>query len=280
MKVLDRNERTDAWDPGLFRQSIWTSQGRLRQRGIGVTKSDRRILNAAGSAMGDDVWIIGNGPSLNLTDLGLIQNKILIGTNGIFLNENTRPVDHFVVEDHLVAEDRASEIAGYPAENKWFGNYLKYCLGEVDEANWLNVSVDYAVNQNWPRWGSDVRRKIYVGGTVTYLCLQIAFYLQPRRIILVGIDHSYIVSDELDEAREGNTLTSFTDDVNHFHPDYFGEGKRWHTPRVDRMERAYIRAREISLKLGIPIYNATYGGRLEVFPRVDFNRFCELSYGT
>jgi hypothetical protein len=69
----------------------------------------------------------------------------------------------------------------------------------------------------------------------------------------------------------GNTITSTRADVNHFHADYFGEGKRWHLPRVDRMERAYVRARNTFEADGRRILNATKGGRLEVFPRVDYD---------
>ena len=38
------------------------------------------------------------------------------------------------------------------------------------------------------------------------------------------------------------------------------------------MERAYIRAREVFEADGRRILNATKGGQLEVFPRVDYDR--------
>jgi len=41
---------------------------------------------------------------------------------------------------------------------------------------------------------------------------------------------------------------------------------------VDRMEQAYVKAQEISERTGVPIFNATAGGHLEVFPRVDFGQ--------
>jgi hypothetical protein len=135
----------------------------------------------------------------------------------------------------------------------------------------MNVSVDYHDTPDWPRFGRDLSRIAYVGGTVTYLCIQLAYFLGAVEVVVVGLDHSYVVED--DEAPEtGNTITSERDDQNHFHPDYFGKGKRWHTPRVDRMERAYIRAREVFEADGRRILNATKGGQLEVFPRVDYDR--------
>ena len=43
------------------------------------------------------------------------------------------------------------------------------------------------------------------------------------------MDFSYKIRD-VDEAK-GLTLISHADDVNHFHPDYFGKGKKWHDPK-------------------------------------------------
>ena len=42
------------------------------------------------------------------------------------------------------------------------------------------------------------------------------------------------------------------------------------TPRVDQMEKAYIVARDFAAQKGIEIINATKGGALEVFSRVNF----------
>ncbi|MFH0880095.1 MAG: hypothetical protein V2A34_10320, partial [Lentisphaerota bacterium] len=55
----------------------------------------------------------------------------------------------------------------------------------------------------------------------------------------------------------------------HFHPDYFGKGFRWHIPRVDQMEVGYRLAKDAFERHGRKILNATAGGKLEVFDRVD-----------
>ena len=90
-----------------------------------------------------------------------------------------------------------------------------------------------------------------------------------EKVYMVGFDHSYSVPKEA--LVEGAAITSTSDDPNHFHPGYFGKGYRWHDPRVDRMERAYRKARKAYDAAGREIYNATAGGELEVFERVDYN---------
>lgn len=241
-------------------------------RGVPLTPNDRRLAALRDSCVDQRVWIIGNGPSIAETDLSPLSSETTIGTNSIFLNFEAMgfAVTHYVVEDYLVAEDRADDIAAIQGPTKWFGNYLDYCLPDAPDTMWLNVSADYRDRHDWPSFSADLARIAYVGGTVTYLCMQLAYYLGAAEVVLVGVDHSYVVPD--DEPLDGNTITSTRDDVNHFHSDYFGKGKRWHLPRVDRMERAYVRARDAFEADGRRILNATKGGRLEVFPRVDYDQ--------
>ncbi|MEM9035816.1 MAG: hypothetical protein AAGD18_14570 [Actinomycetota bacterium] len=248
----------------------WRARYSLARRGLALTANDRRVRSFAGCCEGRRVFIIGNGPSIADTDLRPLRDEVTIGTNSIFLNREEMGFDvtHYVVEDYLVAEDRADDIAAMSGPTKWFGNYLRYALAEADDTLWLNVSADYREVPGWPRFSRDAGRIMHVGGTVTYLCIQLAYYFRAAEVILVGVDHSYVVPD--DQPLEGNTITSTRDDVNHFHKDYFGKGLRWHLPRVDRMEKAYERARDVFEQDGRRIVNATKGGALEVFPRVSY----------
>ena len=242
-------------------------------RGVALTSNDRRINSCRDMHKGERIWVIGNGPSIADTDLSLLRDSVTIGTNCIFLNREAMGFDvsHYLVEDYLVAEDRVDDIVAIAGSMKWFGNYLRYCLPEMPNANWVNVSVSYHDTPDWPYFSRDFSRIAYVGGTVTYLCIQLAAFLGAAEVVVVGLDHSY-VTDEEELPETGNTITSTRTDHNHFHPDYFGVGKRWHIPRVDRMERAYVRAREVFEEDGRRLLNATKGGQLEVFPRVCYDR--------
>jgi len=261
--------------PASFRQQLlWRARYASLSRGVPLTANDRRINAHCDRHAGQRIWVIGNGPSIIDTDLSHLRDEVTIGTNSIFLNRDAMGFDvtHYVVEDYLVAEDRVDDIVAINGPTKWFGNYLKYCLPDMPDALWMNVSVDYRDSPSWPRFSQDLSRIAHVGGTVTYLCIQLAYFLGAAEVVVVGLDHSYVVEDD-ETPESGNTIVSDRDDQNHFHPDYFGKGKRWHLPRVDRMERAYVRAREVFEADGRRILNATKGGQLEVFPRVDYDRF-------
>ena len=62
---------------------------------------------------------------------------------------------------------------------------------------------------------------------------------------------------------------SNSDDPNHFHPDYFGKGKTWKDPKLDRVLLNYRLAHDVYRATGREIVNATVGGNLDVFPRLD-----------
>jgi hypothetical protein len=90
-------------------------------------------------------------------------------------------------------------------------------------------------------------------------------------IYLIGCDTSYTVPESVQiESDDPRKLTSTEEDPNHFDPHYFGPGRKWQNPDVRFMVEDYEKARRSADRSGIGIYNATVGGQLEVFPRVDY----------
>ena len=87
-----------------------------------------------------------------------------------------------------------------------------------------------------------------------------------QRVVLIGMDFSYRYPTTVE--REGTRILSRGDDPNHFHPDYFGAGKTWKDPMLDRVLVNYHLADEIYRATGREIINATVGGKLDVFPRM------------
>ncbi|MEO1441443.1 MAG: hypothetical protein AAFV33_13685, partial [Chloroflexota bacterium] len=239
----------------------------LAAAGINLTENERHLARLHNQHAGERAFIIGNGPSLNQHNLDLLATEVTFGTNNIHLRSDPT---YYVVEDYLIAEDRADEINPYNgAQIKFAGNYLRYCLAESVKTVWLNIPYDYTDFPGFPHFSTDARRAIYVGGTVSYLCMQLAFYMGFTEVYLIGFDHSYDVQS--DAPPDGNRLIARGDDLNHFSADYLRKGDRWHVPNIGRMERAYVRARKTYEQHGRTIANATIGGQLEVFERVSYD---------
>ncbi len=262
---------TTPWNcpsPSIWMRLERTLRYRLASKSIILTDNEKRLSDLKNAYLGKRAFIIGNGPSLNQCDLTLLKDEVTFGVNSIFLNESGFCPTYYVVEDVFVAEDRAEQINAYSGPTKFFGNYLRYCLDDAEDTIWLNVIFRYDDYPNFPYFSKNALRKVWTGGTVTYLCLQLAYYMGFDEIYLIGFDHLYQIPS--DSEVDGTAIVSRSADPNHFDPNYFGKGYRWHDPRVDRMEQSYQKARKFFKADGRKIYNATVGGNLNVFERVDY----------
>jgi hypothetical protein len=111
-----------------------------------------------------------------------------------------------------------------------------------------------------------VRGRVWEGATVTNLALQLAFHMGIEQAILIGVDHDFASKGDANK-----TVVSEGDDPNHFMPNYFGKGVKWQLPDLDTSEVGYLMAREGYRKAGREVLDATVGGKLTVFPKVDYN---------
>ncbi len=222
----------------------------------------------------DRCFIIGNGPSLGQTDLSHLKNEVTFAVNGFFLKmpEIDWTPDFYVVEDHLVAEDRATRINALDGPIKLFPAYLRYCLDD----NERTIFFRHLPRKSYPHgfdFSTYAEFNTFMGGTVVFTCMQLAYYLGFKEIYLIGVDAQYSIPDDVQKQTSYTTdiLDMESDDTNHFHPDYFGKGQRWHDPNVANMLAAYQEAKKVTRENRVKIFNATQGGALEVFERVEFD---------
>jgi len=149
---------------------------------------------------------------------------------------------------------------------------LGYVFPEVEDTIFYN----HRPRKSYPH-GFDFSTKAneitYTGATVTFSMLQLAFYMGFEEIYMIGVDASYTIPKDAHQASSYSVgvIDMKSDDINHFHPDYFGKGFRWHDPQVSKMLDAYREARKIVDQTNQRIYNATVGGQLEVFERRDYS---------
>lgn len=258
------------WKPSLAEQTFLTTCYKLGAAGRPIRDNERRILAYKDIYKGRRGFMIGNGPSLNKLDLTLLRDEITIGVNSIFLARERMGFlpTHYVVEDIFVAEDRADAINALRGTQKWYGNYLRYCLKPDPDTLWLNVRMRYDEYPNFPDFSQDALRQCWTGGSVTYICMQLMYYFGIKDLYLIGFDHHYEIPKTA--IIKGTEIVSTEDDPNHFDPTYFGKGFRWHDPKVDRMEKGYKKAANAFRKRGGSMKNATAGGKLDCIPRVDY----------
>jgi hypothetical protein len=224
---------------------------------------------------GKRCFIIGNGPSLNKHDLALIENEYTFGVNSFYYKTREtgfRPY-FYVVEDSSVMKENIKEIREYHAPFKFFPTVYKRLHAkdpntfffEMNRGFYEKTSPNYAV----PRFSTDATKELFCGQSVTYINLQLAYFMGFTEVYLIGMDFSYVIPES--HSRTGDVLLSDTDDENHFHKDYFGKGKTWKDPKLERVGNNYRMAKVVYESVGRKIYNATVGGSLEIFDRVDYD---------
>jgi 6-hydroxymethylpterin diphosphokinase MptE-like len=206
-------------------------------------------------------FVLGNGPSLRHTDLPRLRDEITFGANRIYLlfPELGFPTTYYVAVNTLVVEQCAPEIAALevPRFITW---RARRWLPAHARTHFLDT--DYTAPATFT---GDPTRRLFEGSTVTYTALQLAFYMGCDPVILIGVDHSFTT-----QGQPNVTVVSTGDDPNHFAPGYFGKGFRWQLPDLEASEAAYRLARDAYAAAGRTILDATIGGKLTVFPKVDY----------
>lgn len=109
----------------------------------------------------------------------------------------------------------------------------------------------------------DLKNGVYDIATVTYSMLQIAVSMGIRDIYIIGCDNSY----GKEVKKDGTVVDNGT--VSYFAGSDPKETK--HAAATWEMDIAYEYAKKFAKEHDIHIYNATRGGHLEAFERVDFD---------
>jgi len=244
----------------------WWWYNRARHQAAAVFDSRLRDSQRALPAYRDcqsgrRCFILGNGPSLRHTDLSRLRGEITFGMNRIYLlfEQMGFPTTYYAAVNTLVLEQCADEIKALqlPKFVTWRGR--RWLAGDPQA---LFIDTDYTGS---PTFSTQPTGRVFEGSTVTYLALQLAYYMGCDPVILIGVDHNFAT-----QGQPNVTVVSSGDDPNHFAPGYFGKGFRWQLPDLQASEAAYRLARDAYAAAGRSILDATVGGKLTVFPKVDY----------
>lgn len=210
---------------------------------------------------GQRCFIIGNGPSLKRTDLTPLEGEYTFGMNRIYLMfpELGFPTTYFLSVNNLVIEQSTADILDLPIP-KFITWRARSILQPTDDTIFLFTTY------TGQKFAKDARERLWEGATVTYVALQLAFHMGFDPVILIGVDHSFST-----KGKPNTTVTSQGDDPDHFDARYFGKGFRWQLPDLDTSEVAYRMADKAYASDGRRILDATVGGKLTVFPKIDYD---------
>lgn len=215
----------------------------------------------------DRCFIVGNGPSLTAHDLDRLRNEDCFAANHIYkLFDKTswRP-KYYVIQDRYTKMDcpLSSIEATYLFAGSYYLRCNKVCLSENMYP--FYDKRDLVIKDGLLTFSNDISHFVSVNYTVTYSMMQIAVSLGYRELYLLGIDHTYAV-----ETNDKGAVLKHNNVRNHAYEDVNSEV----VANVVGMERAYRSAKKYADDNGVVIKNATRGGHLEVFSRINFNELC------
>lgn len=263
--------------PGMARRAVAGVIGRERAVAVGGVAMDAyervafgldpamrrnaaRLRKFRGKHAGGRCFVMGNGPSLRKMDLTLLKGQNVFSMNRAYMLFEELGFDptYFVAINDLVIEQCADDIRRVSSPK--FLTWRAKGLFDGDPGTcFLRAKWRY-------RFSKDVERGIWEGATVTNACLQLAYYMGFSEVVLIGVDHSYNTSGPAHK-----TVVSEGADPNHFHPEYFGKGFRWQLPDLETSEIAYRFARQAFEADGRRVVDATVGGKLQIFPKAEFD---------
>ena len=206
--------------------------------------------------VGQRCFIVATGPSLTVEDVEKLKDEITFSMNSIvklFPKTDWRPT-YYGIQDCFVFDAMFQDKYFQEIKNRFVGDLI-LDSGRKAKQNDVIFSLDllnheaYKIKRYDFKFSDDASAIVYDGFSITYSLIQIAVYMGFKEIYLLGCDCDYS-GKKMHFADYGFPLTT--------------------DPR-NRMLTAYQVAKEYADAHGIKICNATRGGKLELFERVDLN---------
>lgn len=210
---------------------------------------------------GEDCFIIGNGPSMTIDDLDTIYRLGIksFACNKVYLafdKTKWRP-DYFFVSDSKIINDIDFQKTGLNKDNMFFPMKFKSSVGfgnyyALLEHDWLNHG-DFS---------TDAHKGVYQCETIIAEAIQIAYYMGFQRVYIIGVDFSYNMQS-VDKKKK----TFVNGEGNYFIKNYSKPGEILNLGNEKSNILGFQAARKAFEDNDREIYNATRGGKLEVFTR-------------
>lgn len=106
------------------------------------------------------------------------------------------------------------------------------------------------------------------GATITYSAMQMAYYMGFSKVFLLGVDFNYSK-----KVMQNGKIIEGREKVSYFDSKY--DPQNFNAGYMEGMHQAYETAQRFCQSHDFKIFNATRGGKLDVFERVDFDTILE-----
>lgn len=232
------------------------------------TEDHRCLKKLRGKYEGQCCFIVGNGPSLTIEDLEKIKCEHCFGFNRIYetFDKTAWRPEFYMVLDNDVMRNVAKNLEKVEAKIKLLNIMAKARGVKRDDNTIFFCSFglyrvkEYAYKKK--RISTDISRYFSLNFSVACVAIEAAIYMGFKKIVLIGFDNNF--SRYVDE--NGKIHTQDIADYSLMSmPDYIQYSL------VDASNSCFAAYRTYAESNGIEILNATRGGKLEAFERVNFD---------
>lgn len=237
-----------------------------------------RLQAMRNTHQGESCFVVANGPSLTAEDLTVLHDHRVFSfgakrINKIYTQTKWRP-DVLAASDLNYIQKYFEEICAMQESP-----LLLPCQALINlNLPVLKNAIYYPflqVGQRRDAWFNyDVEKGVHFWGTITVKMINFAVYMGFAKIYLLGVDNHYpLITDA-----NGKTVLDSTQKT-HFSNDYNTEEERRKLEEETEnlvesfryITKGFETAKYFCDQRRIEVYNATRGGELEVFPRVEFD---------
>lgn len=232
-----------------------------------LSNDGKKLKQLKDKYKGKRCFICGNGPSLNAKDLDTLHNRdeFTFGMNRIFKifpQTNWRPT-FYICEDKVIMQNIENEVNKIdckykfiPTEMLWYHNF------NIKNAHYFNM---HCCSNNHS-FSYNAAKQLECTGTVTITCIQLAYYMGFSEVYLIGVDHNFSNMTDKDGKKIINNNVR-----NYFCEDYDKDVEDKVVHDLYYTTKSYEEAKKACDKVGFKVFNATRGGKLEVFPRANLD---------
>jgi len=232
------------------------------------------LANAENMHKAERCFIIATGPSLNDLDLSLLKDEITFGVNGTYMLDNV-DLTYFAYVSNWWHKDHIEGIRNVRCKRRFLPSEYRLELDSSTPTSWYRRIMPTRESKYGPSlpvplcFSRHPSNYIMAGGTVVFVCLQLAFHMGFDEVIIIGLDHSYTQNCGKELPKQSDYLKVDGEDQSHFASNYFKAGTRAHV-NLQEMERGYELAEKAFRKEGRKIFNASAKTKLEIFPRIRY----------
>lgn len=256
-------------------RAAWNHKLRLSSEEKLILRKNQELHNCH---YGKRCFILATGPSIKQQDLKFLQGEICIALSNFFVHPDyalIKPRYYCIAPYHPPITEEAwqswmDELESGCGNTQFFFG-LRDRKRNQHNGRFVSKKLRYLnLTGAWRpllKKGIDLAQPVPSPQSVSIMALLISIYMGFEEIYLLGCDHDWIL--HLNES------SHFYNEKKHAlnqkgYNEWFGNDLEYYCQSYVNLWRAYKRVYAIAQDNSIKIYNATPGGLLDIFPRVNY----------